>query len=510
LTTLQRWIVERKVSRDDEISRTGQKWERLGNIAELATFFQVVEQAAEPKPVVLSAPTPEPAPPAPAPAPKPEPKPEPVPAVVSEPAADFGADDPLFEDDGPSEFSGDDDALDDDDDFDFGQKSGRRAAILLAVALILAAGGAVYTFFGEQIVMLLSGAGLPSTTLAAIDSAEARLAQDVKEAFDQSAEDLEPLAIEYPDSAEVMVAEANVAMARAHHARFHRSIEEYAPDGMPRPLAENPGLIPDEEVVELLKGASDKLEAAALLAPKSYRVAVAQAELQTLRGNTEEVKKVLKSLRKLDGGPAFDPKLSMIRGELDSDPDEMTKASDSGWIRARLQLAFYRLDSGAVDVAEKLVGTMAEHPTAKALQKIIDAKIATAAAEAVAEEPATDEVREFDRILSNAERARRADRTNRALRLYEKALELEPGNVDALTGIGWTYIDLEETSAAIATFAQVIRGNERYSEGHMGLAEAYNQKGLRRDAVKHYRRYLELLPDGPEASVARRMIEQLQ
>jgi predicted Zn finger-like uncharacterized protein len=45
LTTLQKWIVERKVSRDDEISLTGESWKRLGDIAELATFFQVVDEA---------------------------------------------------------------------------------------------------------------------------------------------------------------------------------------------------------------------------------------------------------------------------------------------------------------------------------------------------------------------------------------------------------------------------------------------------------------------------------
>jgi predicted Zn finger-like uncharacterized protein len=45
LTTLQKWIVEKKVSRDDEISLSGDQWKRLGNIAELATFFQVVEAA---------------------------------------------------------------------------------------------------------------------------------------------------------------------------------------------------------------------------------------------------------------------------------------------------------------------------------------------------------------------------------------------------------------------------------------------------------------------------------
>jgi predicted Zn finger-like uncharacterized protein len=45
LTTLQKWIIERKVGRDDEISLTGETWKRLGDIPELASFFQVVEDA---------------------------------------------------------------------------------------------------------------------------------------------------------------------------------------------------------------------------------------------------------------------------------------------------------------------------------------------------------------------------------------------------------------------------------------------------------------------------------
>ena len=45
LTTLQKWIVERKAGRDDEISKTGKTWKKLGEIAELASFFQVVDAA---------------------------------------------------------------------------------------------------------------------------------------------------------------------------------------------------------------------------------------------------------------------------------------------------------------------------------------------------------------------------------------------------------------------------------------------------------------------------------
>ncbi|MCK5690138.1 zinc-ribbon domain-containing protein [Myxococcota bacterium] len=55
MTTLQRWIVERKVFRDDEISKGGKHWKRLGDIADLATFFQVVEAPAQHHPGHLPA-----------------------------------------------------------------------------------------------------------------------------------------------------------------------------------------------------------------------------------------------------------------------------------------------------------------------------------------------------------------------------------------------------------------------------------------------------------------------
>ncbi len=45
LTTLQQWIVQEKVTAEDEISRTGKTWEKLGAIEELKPFFMVVEQA---------------------------------------------------------------------------------------------------------------------------------------------------------------------------------------------------------------------------------------------------------------------------------------------------------------------------------------------------------------------------------------------------------------------------------------------------------------------------------
>ncbi len=44
LTSMQKWIVERKFGRDDEISLHGDHWKRLGDIAELQPFFLLLEE----------------------------------------------------------------------------------------------------------------------------------------------------------------------------------------------------------------------------------------------------------------------------------------------------------------------------------------------------------------------------------------------------------------------------------------------------------------------------------
>lgn len=49
LSTLQRWIVEQKVSRRDSISKTGDTWKSLGSINELHAFFKVVDELSESK-----------------------------------------------------------------------------------------------------------------------------------------------------------------------------------------------------------------------------------------------------------------------------------------------------------------------------------------------------------------------------------------------------------------------------------------------------------------------------
>ncbi|WP_428263169.1 tetratricopeptide repeat protein [Haliangium sp.] len=56
LATLQQWIVSGKVSRQSGISRTGNTWKRLGEIAELDSFFEIADDARRARRAALTPP----------------------------------------------------------------------------------------------------------------------------------------------------------------------------------------------------------------------------------------------------------------------------------------------------------------------------------------------------------------------------------------------------------------------------------------------------------------------
>src|SRR5262249_30709022 len=91
---------------------------------------------------------------------------------------------------------------------------------------------------------------------------------------------------------------------------------------------------------------------------------------------------------------------------------------------------------------------------------------------------------------------------------FERALDARPGGVEALTGIGYCYLDRKQYSQALSNFRAALGISSRYSEALIGMAEAYRYQGLSKEAVAYYRRYLEQSPNGPKAARARRHAEE--
>ncbi|MBN1208299.1 MAG: zinc-ribbon domain-containing protein [Myxococcaceae bacterium] len=119
-------------------------------------------------------------------------------------------------------------------------------------------------------------------------------------------------------------------------------------------------------------------------------------------------------------------------------------------------------------------------------------------------------VRNFDYWVSQGDRLRERERPEAALDAYAEAAELEPGRAEPYSGRGMALLDMEDARQAEAEFNQALKINPNYGEAIIGLAEAYRSRGKKAEAIRYYERYLQILPNGPEASVARNAIERLK
>ena len=115
--------------------------------------------------------------------------------------------------------------------------------------------------------------------------------------------------------------------------------------------------------------------------------------------------------------------------------------------------------------------------------------------------------REF---IAEARRLRERGRSDAALNLYGRALQLNPSSADALAGRGLCYLDLTSYPQAEESFQSALAVDESHGAALMGLAETYRYEGKRSDAVTYYRRYLVAHPKGEDAGAARNAIKALE
>jgi hypothetical protein len=124
--------------------------------------------------------------------------------------------------------------------------------------------------------------------------------------------------------------------------------------------------------------------------------------------------------------------------------------------------------------------------------------------------PVVKQEKTFDWYVAQGDRLRERDKPEQALDFYGKASDLKPDRVEPITGRGLALLDMANPSAAAATFETALKLNSRYGPAIMGLAEAYRIEGKNEKAVEFYQRYLDVLPNGAEAAVARNSIERLK
>lgn len=63
---------------------------------------------------------------------------------------------------------------------------------------------------------------------------------------------------------------------------------------------------------------------------------------------------------------------------------------------------------------------------------------------------------------------------------------------------------------AVDEFKRAVKISGRSANAHRGLGIAYKQLGRKGDSLRHYKRYLALSPNAPDADAIREEIAELQ
>jgi len=593
LTTLQKWIVERKVTRDDEISKSGETWKRLGNIAELASFFQVVEnqQPAPPYPPPYPTPGPsgsfsaQPYPPG-YPAPGAPPYPQAYPQSTPPPVPRDGG--PGFISPGtpprlgtqaPALAEAD---LDPDDPVVKWQRA-RRLKRLAAVfmVLLLAGAGASYVVAGDKIKVAL-GLMAPPAAVDALAEARRLWLRGSQQALTEASRKSDEALHLHPGWSEALAWKSLCAAMLGLGAGEDKADLAARLAVTPDDAAVKVGLEKAQQVeVDQFKSAFEKARQAHQAAPDGALANLSVATYYVTRQVPREALPYLERARL--GLAADDPVVMVVNAEMKaldvgaraqavSDFElVLTKAPDAhvaGWRRIMWLIALSK-NEDALAGAEALLKAVPDHARAQSLkfrlsgpaakvsaekkpvekkpeEKPVEVKPEEKPVEVKPEEKKPEEKKpeekkpdekkpeekkpdekkpadkkhdddkgggggkqSFDKVLAQADRLRDKGSLGKALGLYMKAVELNPDRAEPHVGLGWCFLDQEKYGAALGEFDRALQLNSGYAEAFMGLGEVYKFRGDKLNAVKHYQKYLRALPNGEDAEVARRNIEDL-
>ncbi len=442
LTMLQKWIIEGKVVRDDEISLTGETWKRLGNIPELASFFQIVDDAAKARALEAihrSAP-----PSAPVPAPK-----------IT-------------------------------DTWRGGQFSSPPAKASPA------AGDETIPFHGDP-----SRRETPREFPAPEVKPQPETLQGGR--FSTPAADPETLPPEPPPKRRQTP--QGPQFAKAPEPAVPPLTETLKggsfaaqPSGV-RSAAREPS---DEELSRAVKGSGGGKWAALILlglgvgGGVGYYFGVYEPEQRAaeLKRQEDAARVEAERLAALQPPDVVTP--VVVDASVEEEPsDAGAEVPDAGAPLPDAGVA----DAGAV-VALVDAGAVALAP--------VDGDAGVGAPVVV------EQKRTFDWYVAQGERLRDREKPEQSLDMYAKASELKPERVEPIAGRGLALLDMANYAGAAAAFEQALKFSPRYGPAIMGLAEAYRLQGKNEKAVQYYERYLEVLPNGSEAAVARNSIERLK
>jgi len=569
LTTLQQWIVERKVSRDDQISRSGDTWKRLGEISELTAFFQVVDAALTAEQMQRNSGAPQAA--------AAQAGPYESPSTASAPSQaepDFSNDSSQFAAVGRSAaWEGGGEDLDNKYSSSiFDEIPARKTGKIIAITIIclVLVGGAAFTVWKLGLLTKKS-----VTEHEAYKAGMKLFLMDDEQSLKLASQQFSTVP---KGGAPARAARVIVMAAWVQHLRDEADLLERrasrietaasaaaaaAAEGTPpQPPPSSPDKDPKVlrlKATKLKHEASKKLTQAVKLASSAQKEApgedlVKQAMADTMRLQGQEMKQIrvlIEAARKIR---PEDPGIYYVEGALLAAEGNTKKAEDlfyeaiskskkldnSNLLRAAYQLALLYFKSGQRDSAMQQVDAIlaqnGKHKWTLTLRMEIEAEQHSApsagatdpdtgkppapgpaakgtpkAAPSPGAAPKAPAVPErYDALVRKGTQLSERGRTMQALKLFERALKKKPSGVEALAGLAYCHLDQERTGSAIRYFKRALNLSPSYGEALIGVAEASKAQGNKRKALDYYKAYLRTHPHGGKSSIAKRNVSDLE
>ena len=206
--------------------------------------------------------------------------------------------------------------------------------------------------------------------------------------------------------------------------------------------------------------------------------------------------------------------------------EDLSKDAESlGDVRPFYRMALIDFEDEKYDKAreraKQVLAMQAGHAGATALLSRIDAATAVASSDPMPPEDhgsdsshssstsASGGHESYDHLLERGDKKAEDGDCKSASQLYQKALDVNPVGVAALTGLGYCHIDAKQFASAHAKFRAALAISPRYQDALLGVAEAYQQQGLAKQAIDAYEKFLDEYPTSARAAQVKRQIEKL-
>jgi tetratricopeptide (TPR) repeat protein len=101
-------------------------------------------------------------------------------------------------------------------------------------------------------------------------------------------------------------------------------------------------------------------------------------------------------------------------------------------------------------------------------------------------------------------------RFSEAIDAYEKSLALDPKNVNVRVDMGTCYRGVGKFDKAVEEYRKALKINPDFPNGHrnLGVVLAFDLHN-KEEGIKEFKKYLELVPNAPDAATIRQSIEDL-